>query len=163
MDLHEFQIPEDALEQLRDPEVLRKHVEEGKSFQEILHINDEEMHRYYSTASHFFYSQQYQKASDAFTFLTTLNPNVYEYWLGLGMAEHRLEEYNGALLAYGMAVIACPPSPLPHFYKAHCYSSLGESASALASLKVSLRFMGSRTEYDELRKKALILQEKLEK
>lgn len=122
----EFQIPEEAMERLRDPEVIKTYIAEGKTFQEILGYGDQVMEKFYQGASKLFEKQLYDQASDAFVFLTTLNPYVANFWLALGMAEQAREEFSAALVAYGMAGVNDPTNPLSLWHSAHCYYLMGE-------------------------------------
>src|SRR5581483_1350690 len=105
MDLpDELRIPDDVLEKLQEPETFRKYIEEGKSLQEIIGYSDELMEEMYQAACQVFREGHHQEAEDAFLFLTTINPYVYAYWLGLGMSYHLLEEYEQAILGYDCAM-----------------------------------------------------------
>ncbi|MFQ5730114.1 MAG: CesD/SycD/LcrH family type III secretion system chaperone, partial [Waddliaceae bacterium] len=79
--MEEYKIPEEAIEKLKDPEVIRRQIEEGKTFQEIIGYSVDTMEKFYQGAYNLFQQQEYRKAADAFVFLTTLNPYVHNYWL----------------------------------------------------------------------------------
>lgn len=159
--LEEFSIPEDAIEKLKDPKIIRKNLIEGKTFQEILGYDNARMEKFYSKAAEFFERQEYEKAAEAFTFLTTLNPAVTSYWLGLGMSEQLIEEYHGALLAYAMAMMSDVVNPMPHYYTAMCYRSLMQPESAMASLQLAIRHCANNEGWQNLKQQALALQEKI--
>ena len=55
-------IPEEALEQMRDPEVIKRQVAEGKSFQEILGYTDAAMEAFYTAGRNLFLKQEYKKS-----------------------------------------------------------------------------------------------------
>lgn len=159
--LEEFSIPEDAVEKLKDPKIIRKNLVEGKTFQEILGYDNERMEKFYQKASDLFYKQEYEKSSEAFTFLTTLNPGVSSYWIGLGMSEQILEEFHGALLAYAMAMMSDISNPLPHYYTAMCYRSLLKPESAMGSIEIALHHCKDKDEWQNLKERALALKEKI--
>ncbi len=117
-DVENFQIPREILDRLGDPLLLEKYVEEGRTFQDILGYSNEAMDRFYQIARSLLDSKKLKEASDAFLFLTTLNPHIPTYWLGLGMCEHLHEEYQRGLVAYGMASVSDREDPLPHYYSA---------------------------------------------
>ena len=152
--LEEFQIPKEALERMKDPEVITQLVEEGKTFQEIIGYTDETMDKFYRGARGLFEQQKYREAADAFIFLTTLNPYVHNYWLGLGMSEHLEEEYHGALLAYGMAMLSDSKNPLPHYHSAACYQALDDKTSMLVSLDLAINLAGNNQEYTHVKTQA---------
>lgn len=159
--LGEFEIPKEIKERLQDPDVFRQHILEGKSLQEILGFDDGKLEIFYQKASSLYGESRFQEAREAFTFLTTLNPFVANFWVGLGMAEQRLEEFNGALLAFAMAMMADSLSPLPHYHTALCYRSLGDPENALGSLDLALMRVMGNEEWSALREKALLLKERI--
>lgn len=149
--MEEFQIPEDALERIQDPIVFKQQIDEGKTFQEILGFSDLMMEKCYKVAYSYFQQQRYEKASEAFTFLTTLNPTVFNYWLGLGMSEQMCEEYHSALLAYAMAAMIDVTNPIVHYHSASCHRSLLEDESALSALDLCVLNAGDREEFAEIK------------
>lgn len=151
----EYKIPEEAIEKLKDPEIIRRQIEEGKTFQEVLGYSVEAMEKFYQIAYNLFQQQEYQKAADAFVFLTTLNPYVHNYWLGLGMAEHLDGGYQGALLAYAMAILTDVENPVTHYHSATCYRALSDRQSALLSLEMAIRCAGDKPEHANLKEQAL--------
>ena len=146
----EFQIPEDAMERLRDPEVIKTYIAEGKTFQEILGYDNEIMEKFYQGACRLFENRRYDEASDAFVFLTTLNPYVHNFWLALGMAEQSREEFSAALVAYGMAGINDPSNPVSLWHTAHCHYLMSEPRQAREMLERLLNVCEGREEHTEL-------------
>jgi len=137
MDLpDELKIPDDTIEQLQKPGILRKYIEEGKSLQDIIGYSDDLMQKLYTTAYNIFQEGRYQESQDAFLFLTTLNPFVYGYWLGLAMSYQFLEEYEQAVLSYECAVNVEPLNPVPYYYSACCHYLLNQKAEALHDLQL---------------------------
>lgn len=154
MDSSDFKIPEEALEKMRDPAHIKKQVDEGKTFQEILGYTSDAMDKFYEAAHQLFQKQQYEEAADAFVFLTTLNPKVHSYWLGLGMSEQLIGEHDAALMAYGMAILTNMENPLPHYHSASCYQALLDKNSAIISLELAIRQSHGKEEYALIKEKA---------
>ncbi len=145
-ELEDFQIPQEVLDQLSDPLLLQKYVDEGKTFQEILGYSDDMMGRFYQIARGLLDMKKLKEASDAFLFLTTLNPHVPTYWLGLGMCEHLHEEYQRSLVAYGMAIVSDREDPLPHYYSAACHFAMRNYETAKVALEIAIRICADREE-----------------
>lgn len=153
--LDEFQIPRDALEKIKDPELLRKQIEEGKTFQEILGYSQETMDKFYAAARQLFQKQEYRDSADAFIFLSTLNPYVPTYWLGLGMSQQLEGEYQASLLAYGMVMLTDPKNPVPHYHSAVCYKAIGErEVTVSTALDLAITLCGDLEEYQALKERA---------
>ena len=152
--LSEFSIPREALEKLKDPLFVKNQVAEGKTFQEILGFSLATMDKFYGAAHNLYTRQQYEEAADAFVFLTTLNPRVHTYWVGLGMSEQLNEEYDAALMAYSMAILINVENPLPHYHSAACYFALQEKDNAILSLEMALQHAETKEEYAHIKKHA---------
>ncbi len=161
--LEEFRIPQEALEKLKDPLYVKNQVAEGRTFQEILGFTLKTMDKFYSAAYNLFQRQQYEEAADAFVFLTTLNPRIHTYWVGLGMSEQLNEEYDAALMAYSMAILTNVENPLPHYHSAACYHALQEKENAVASLEMALQHAGVKEEYAHIKKHAQATLDSLKK
>lgn len=153
MDENEFAIPEEALARLRDPEFMRRYVEEGKTLQDIIGYSHETMEKFYRAARGLFEQKRFREAADAFVFLTTVNPCVHNYWVALGMSEQSTEEYEAALLAYSMAMVTDPADPLPYYHAALCTYLLGDRESALTALDRAIS-VADRAEHEPLRQAA---------
>lgn len=157
-----FKIPQEHLDKLNDPDVLRRYVDEGKTFQEILEFDDEAMERFYQVARTLFQIQRHKDAADAFLFLTTLNPFVSAYWIGLGMCEQVQEEYKQALVAYAMATISDRNNPTPLYYAAACHHALNDTDQALRTLESAIEAAGEYEAYADIRERALASQKILQ-
>lgn len=160
--MEEYRIPEEAIERLRDPEVIRRQMEEGKTFQEIIGYSNQTMDKFYQIAHGLFQQQEYSQAADAFVFLTTLNPYTHNYWLGLGMSEQLSGSYQGALLAYAMAILTDIENPVAHYHSASCYRAVGDRRSALQSLKMALRCAEESEGFDYIKAQAASAMQVLE-
>lgn len=158
-----FKIPEEALEKLHDPEYLHKQIEQGMTFQEILGYDEAQMEKFYGAAYDLFQEGRYQDAADGFVFLTTLNPYVHNFWLGLGMSEQLNEEYESAIVAYGMATMTDMESPVPHYHTAKCHYLMGDTDTALSFLNLAIELAADREPYTALKADAIATKARLEK
>lgn len=161
-DLNDFEFPEDALERLEDDEFVQKQLAEGKTYQEILGYSDEEMEKFYQVAVALFQKEKYEKAADAFVFLTTLNPRVYVYWMGLGMCEQVREEYENALIAYEVAIETIPDDPSAYYYAGICHLRLEERLLARENLKEAIYLCKQQPQNKALKESAEELLKKCE-
>jgi type III secretion system low calcium response chaperone LcrH/SycD len=153
--MKKFFIPDDVREKLQDSTALAKHIGEGKTFQELLSYSDETMEKFYAVAYRLFQTQRYEEASDAFVFLTTLNPNVHNYWLGLGMSEQLNNQHHAAIIAYSLAIMTNADNPTPYYHSAACYRATGDLESALASLDLALECAGDAEEHSLIKQQTL--------
>lgn len=161
-ELEEFIITPEIMQKLNDPDLLRRYVEEGKTFQEILGYSDEAMKRFYEVAHRLLAGQRYKEAGDGFVFLTTLNPYVPEYWLGLGMCEQLQQEYEQAIVAYAMVIIGNRHQPIAHYHTAACHHAMGDRDRALQALERCLEAAGEQEEFTQVRADAVRSRELLQ-
>lgn len=159
--MDDFQVPEDAFEKIKDPIAFWQQIDEGKTFQEILGYSDDLMEKFYKVAYSYFQDQDYETASEAFSFLTTLNPTVFNYWLGLGMSEQMCEDFDSALVSYEMAAMVDVTNPIVHYHSATCHRSLLDDESALRSLDLCLHNAGDREEFADFRGIAIEAKERI--
>lgn len=159
--LDEFKISPEVVKRLKNHDYLKKALSEGKSLQEILGYDNQTLDKFYIAASHLFEQQQYKDAGEAFFFLTHLNPNVYAFWLGLGMSDHLCNEYRPALISYAMAAALDPENPLPFYHSASCYYALHDSQEALNFVDAALQRSEGKDQFKSLKEQALALKSKL--
>lgn len=146
----EYEIPAEAMEQIKDPHALKRQIDEGKTLQEIFGYDDATMVKFYLCAKNLFERQEWKKSADAFLFLTSLNPYISSYWLGLGMSEQLRGKFQGALLAYAMAILTDVENPLPHYQSAKCYQSMGEMQNGIFSLELAVECAKRKPEYSNI-------------
>lgn len=158
-DITEFKIPEEALEKLKDPGILRRQLKEGKTFQDIIGYSVDVMEKFYQSACSLFERQEYKKAGDAFVFLTTMNPYVHNYWLGLGMSEQMNGSFQSALMAYAMAILTDVENPTAHYHSANCYKMLEDRENAEQSLEMALRCSIDKPEFTHFKERCTSLLE----
>ena len=101
---------------------------------------------------------EHSNAADAFLCLTTLNPYVSSYWIGLGLAEQTHRACHAALVAYGMAIVCDEKNPFPYYYAASCHYLNDDFDEALNSLQLALEKAEGNPFYNDIRSRALASQ-----
>lgn len=101
---------------------------------ETMGLSEETINYFYSVGVGLYQQQQYQKASDVFSFLTVLNIGRFDVWIALGLSEQQLSNWESALNAYGMAACAQFDSPYPYIYSAECCINMSDTQEALLYL-----------------------------
>jgi len=162
MDIPDYlKIPEEIIEKLKNPEEFRKEIEQGKSLQSILGYTDDSMEKFYQAARTVFAEGRYQDSQDAFLFLTTLNPHVYAYWVGLGMSYQKLEEYEQAILAYECASKVHDEFPIPYFYQAACHHLMHQKDEAKRYMALAKQKCIGKPDYQDFLHKITLAEEKI--
>jgi type III secretion system low calcium response chaperone LcrH/SycD len=149
-DLDEFKLSKKAKEKLKNKELLKRELANGKTPQEILGFKEETMAKFYRAAYQLFEHQRYIDAANAFLFLVTLNTHKHDYWLGLGMSAQLCGDYEGAIDAYEMAAITDVESPVPYFYLAKCLFAIHDRESALQALDLALEYAEGKDQFTDL-------------
>ena len=70
------------------------------------------------------------------------------------MAEQLNGGFQGALLAYAMAILTNPENPAAHYQSASCYRALNDSKNAVMSYEMAVRCCGETEEFTTLRSQA---------
>lgn len=153
-DLNEFRLSDQAKEKLKDKNLLKKELAEGKTAQEIMGFSNETMSKFYQAAYYLFENKRYQDAANAFLFLATLNPHTHDYWLGLGMSTQLCRDYESAIDAYELAALCDISSPVPYFYLAKCLFAIHDRESALQALDLAIETADDLKDYAELKHQA---------
>ncbi len=153
--LEEFKLSQQVKLKLQDKQRLKKAFAEGKTVQQELEFSNETMAKFYSAAYHILENKKYEDASNAFLFLTTLSPNCYDYWMGLGIATQLGGHYEEAVDAYEMGAILEPENPVPYFYLAKCFFAIHEKDHALEALDMAIEYAGEDDQFFDLKQEAL--------
>lgn len=145
------------------PEAMVASFEKGVSFQEILHLPDELIEKCYQAARTIFERQNYEDAADAFLFLTTLNPQIECFWLGLGLSEQLMNRYEPAITAYNMCILIEPSNPMPHIHMAECFWLLEDRIQAINSLEKAIELSQNHPDYVDVYEEAVHIKNTIEK
>lgn len=122
-------------------------LQEGQTLQELIGFTDEQLGDFYGHGCNLFEQGHTQLAADIFLYLSTLNPLVSLFWMALGRAEERKEDYQGAYLAYLAALDADPDNMWPVLDLVRCLVQLGETAVAAEVLSKSIEIAGTETKH----------------
>lgn len=101
-----------------------------------------------------------------FRFLCLLDPSSAKFRLGLAATNHRLKNYDAAIMLYFCVTNVNPENPLPFFYCYDCYMNMDNPFGAYCVLKSAVEICKDRPEHAQLKARCeqMIegLQEKLE-
>lgn len=124
------------------------------SLQEMMGISEETMSHFYQAGSRYFEHNDFQKASDVFYVIISLDPRRHNVWVALGLAEARNLRYEPALISFSMASITDMDDHLPYIYSAQCslkcnrpqeaeiYLNLAKESVEKSSLKDKQKLLG---------------------
>jgi type III secretion system low calcium response chaperone LcrH/SycD len=130
---------------------LMGYFEKGGTWQELLGYDNHLMQAQYKKAYDLYHNADYKNASAAFSYLTTLNPYEYTYWMGLGMCKQSERLFEEAVVSYTAAEAVNPENPTPHLHLAQCFHALNVQDQAIEHLNQAISVAGNRSEYKEVR------------
>lgn len=139
--LSHFNSPIQALE-------LSTQVLAGTSWKLLLGLTDTTTFALYKAAKSLLDVGKFPEAEAAFYFLTTVDFAQDSFWLGLGHAAYRLNNYNQAINAYETAATCKPTSVWPHVCLANCFERMNDFHEALVALQDAVRVLAQNEEPD---------------
>lgn len=148
-------LPEQTRELLQNKLQLKKNLRSGKILQDLMGFSQEVMDLYYVKASKLCESANYTQAVSAFLFLTVMNPEHYDYWLGLGVAKQHCHDYEGAIDAFELAAVSALENPEPYFHLAHCFFAIHDREASMQAINLALEYSEDISAYDDLHRKAM--------
>lgn len=135
------------------PELMH-YFEQGGTWQELFGYDANTVAAQYKVAYDLFQAADYKNAAAAFSYLVTLNPYEYTYWMGLGVSKQSERLFEEAIVAYTMAEAIDPKNPLPHLYLAQCFYTLQQKDKTIEHLKQAITVAGKQEAFQEVRQKA---------
>lgn len=111
-----------------------------KLFYDFLGFSGERLAKLFETAIMLLQQNRFDEAVKGFEFLTHLNPYVSDFWLGLGIAKHALEEYKEALSFLFVAQTMDPARSEPYLYAIDCCLDMNNLLQADKILHQGLRY-----------------------
>ena len=131
LNLEDFIIDEEAIARISDEEVLLNHLEEGKPLQELFGFTNEVTAEFYEAAKNILEQKRFEDAINAFVFLTTINPYMSDFWVGLGMAHQQNNQHDEALFSYSVAFNLDGRQIFPYVLAAQCCMEVKDFERAL--------------------------------
>jgi tetratricopeptide (TPR) repeat protein len=144
--LEQFIISEEVLGRLGENNVLASEFSEGKILQKIFGFSNETALLFYETAKNILEQKRAKDAINAFVFLTTLNPYVPSFWMGLGMAQQLNQEHNVALDSYNMALTLEGKQIFPYIVAAQCCIEIKDFDQATNLMELAEQYAAEHPE-----------------
>jgi tetratricopeptide (TPR) repeat protein len=108
--------------------------QDSKTYQDYYKISNYTMGLIYKAAGGLYENQQFEQASVIFDFLTTLNPNVTQYWLGYGFSLKELQKFESALYCFAMTYLLDEKPVLARAESIDCYLEINSKEDAQLEL-----------------------------
>lgn len=148
-------LTDSQLEKLKDSSLIFNQLVAGKTGAEILGFSEQLMERLYLAAYQLLKQNRLKEAANAFIFLATLSPLHAEYWMDLGVALQKSQDYEGAIDAFEIAAIYNVEHPLPYLYLAKCLFAIHDRKSAFQALELALTYADEKEEYADIKEEAI--------
>ncbi len=108
----------------------------------------------YAQAYHHYNSGQYPEAARLFQLLQLADGTEPKFGLGLAASLQMLEEYQNALIIYGLVELVDPENPIPHYHASDCYDKMQLTAAGIAELEIAIELCGTQPQYTLLKERA---------
>lgn len=138
-------------------DLAERFVEEGQTFQTLAGISDETMEAVYALAFNQYNNGKYEDADKLFSFLTTFDPTMKKFWMGLAATRQMRKDYENAINCYSMAAVLDIEDPLPPLRAADCHLILGNRTQAINALTEAVRWSADQEKYAEVNERAKTL------
>jgi len=152
INLEEYIIDEDCIEKINDSDVLMEYIKEGRPLQQLFGFSNETTVEFYEAAKSILEQNRYEDAINAFTFLTTLNPYISDFWLGLGMAHQQNNDFDKAIYAYSVGFKLKGGKIFPYSLAAQCCMEIKDYEQALKIMEQAEIYAEEHAEEEDTRK-----------
>ena len=146
---------------LLDPETFKKYekdfakyFENGGTWQNLFEFDDNVMDAQYKVGYDLYEAKNYKDAADVFSYLITLNPYKYNYWMALAGSRQGLNQFGEAIFGYSMAEAIDPSHPLPLLQMAECFDAIGEKALAKENALKAITVAGVNPKFRSIERQA---------
>lgn len=129
-DMSAYLLKQETLELLNDSESLAQRFQKGESFQDIMGLEPETMMEFYDAAVDLYEAEKWEEATNGFVFMTTINPYISEFWVGLGMSLMNQREHEKALDPFRWAIVVGPGEVQNYLYAIDCCLAMGNESLA---------------------------------
>ena len=146
-DTPSYRIRKEAWQLLQEPDVLFERFQEGKTLQEILGLSFETVLKFYEAACALFEAKRMHEARNALFFLTTISPQIPEFWCAKSSAHLELNEFEEAIDTAEEAYALIPEKADALFSLIRAYIKMGDFDKALL---VCDQGLGKAKEYPHL-------------
>jgi tetratricopeptide (TPR) repeat protein len=148
---------------LKGDDFWEKLIQEDVTPQEAFGVTDQVLGMYYQAAAKYLDQGKFPEAKDAFIFLTYLNPNYPNLWLGLGVAEQHQHEFEPALNAFMKALELDPNNAACLANACQCNLGLGHKDKAKELFDKCLEACGDHHEHAEIKEGILNYKDEINK
>lgn len=146
VNIKDFLISDEALARLNDKEVLARHFEEHRPLQELFGFSNNTVAEFYDAAKSILEQGRFEDAVNAFVFLTTLNPYISDFWVGLGVAHQSNRDHDSALFAYNVAFNVDGKEIFPYVLAAQCCMEIKDFNKAIECIDKASKYAEERPE-----------------
>lgn len=111
----------------------------GKTWKEILGIQEATVEALYKAAKALFDRKSYDKAEAAFSYCVLIDAKEYAFWIGLGLSCFHCKHFEASIDAYALASSLAPQEALPHIYAANCFEALRDGRREQLALEEAVK------------------------
>lgn len=146
----DYLISDDKRKEIQDGDKMLEFLAHNQTLQAVLGFADDILLDMYEVAFGLFEQKRYSECIDAFIFLTTINPSVSSFWLGLGSALQMEQRLDEAMAAYKVAISKDPERLDGYLYAARCCMQMKEYEEGQKICDIALELAEENPRNDQL-------------
>jgi Tetratricopeptide repeat. len=105
-------------------EFLQRVIQSKKNLQEAFYLSNDTVAWFYQVGRLYLHLKKFDQAAGVFYLLIQLNPEIYEFWVGLAACYHEQKLYDDAIAAYKKAKALKADDPTFDLFMAECFFEL---------------------------------------
>jgi tetratricopeptide (TPR) repeat protein len=126
-----------------------------KSLQEEMQLPWEFMDRVYGLAAQSIQDNRHEDGQRLFLFLAFLNPEVLEYWLGLGLCQQEMKKFEAAIATYMTCLSLRAKVDIILYQLATCFFTIDAIDLGKQCLDLCIKYCKQKESQDGLLEKSL--------
>lgn len=137
-EMKKYRVPDEAQKIFEDPSLLAEEMAKGRNMQSIVGWSDEIILDMYDAAVRISSRQEYEKAADAFLFLTALNPGIASFWIGSGLCLQKQGRYDEALYVFRCGLVHTCDDWAMYAHTVRCCLEMKQYEDAINTLDLAI-------------------------
>ncbi len=121
----------------------------SKTAQEMMSLSWKWMDRAYEIAKKLLEEKNFEEAEQLFFLLKTIQPTVFEYWLGEATCQHTMKKFQQALETYSLSLLLQPSNALLFFQIADCFKHCNEEECYRQALDCCIKYANDSSELQQ--------------
>lgn len=144
-------------EEKENADKMLEHLGNGGTLADLYNLGEKDLEVIYSFALNFYKNEKYADAISIFRYLCMNDHLTQKWWIGLGAAQQKSGDYQGAIQSYTMATMLDVEDPRPPLHGGYCLMMLGQNEQATNAFEHVVMVCDKKPEHAALKTQAEML------